>query len=84
MTVQVQRGRRNRWAVVLALLLLYALSVGPAVFLVNATGEGRGVVRVAYLPHIWLHDYTPLKEPLEWYVEPWQKAGQRWRLRLGR
>jgi hypothetical protein len=29
-------------------------------------------VRVFYSPLDWLHGNTPLKKPLEWYVQLWQ------------
>jgi hypothetical protein len=32
--------------------------------------------RVIYRPLIWLHHNTRLKEPLDWYVRLWVKAGR--------
>ena len=58
---------------VIAVLLpvLYVLSIGPVVALVEATGVGREASKVFYAPVIWLHHNTPLKEPLEAYGELW-------------
>jgi len=60
-------------ALVLALLLpiLYVLSIGPVGALVEKTGVGEEAAWVFYAPVIWLHDNTPLKEPLEAYAELW-------------
>ena len=51
---------------------LYVLSIGP-VALIASTGPARRVsaVRGFYQPVIWLHDHTPLKRPLEIYIELW-------------
>ena len=29
-----------------------------------------------YAPIFWLHDYTPLEKPIEWYVEVWDRLGR--------
>ena len=70
------------WAVLAALLLpaLYVLSVGPAILAVNR-GRGQEWVRRSlpalerfYRPVEWLHDETPLKRPLEGYLNWWYAA----------
>lgn len=58
-------------AVVLLLALLYALSVGPAAWLVNRTGRGVAVTKAVYAPLIWLRRHTLLKKPLGWYIDLW-------------
>jgi hypothetical protein len=66
------RDRGGTWVALLGLtvmlLILYVASVGPIVMLSEGTGIGRNVVRVVYTPLVWLHDKTPLRGPLEWYV----------------
>jgi hypothetical protein len=74
MTDETREGRSTRWAVVLALLLLpalYALSLGPVKLAVVHTGQGVRAYVTFYRPLFWLHDHTPLRGPLEWYVERW-------------
>lgn len=52
--------------------LLYILSIGPAAFLASKSpGQWSTTIRRAYYPVIWLHDHTPLRRPLELYVELW-------------
>ncbi len=61
-------------AVLLMLFLapvLYVLSIGPVVALVQQTGQSHDAVEAIYAPVIWLHDHTPLKEPLERYGKLW-------------
>ena len=58
-------------AILILLPILYVLSIGPVVALVEKTGAGHKAVEVFYTPVIWLHDNTPLKEPLEKYAELW-------------
>jgi len=62
------------WIIAVALLMpiLYVLSMGPVVALVEKTGgRGREASRTFYAPVIWLHDNTFLKKPLEYYGELW-------------
>ena len=64
-------------ALVIALLLpvFYVLSLGPAVYLAKATDEDPRLVQaivVFYAPLQWLHDETPLREPLDAYVDFWK------------
>jgi hypothetical protein len=61
------------WGVVVALLLLpvlYVLSMGPVARFATTPGS-RHAAQAFYAPLVWLHDSTPLKGPLEWYVELW-------------
>lgn len=70
------RGRsRYVWILgaVLGLLVLYVLSLGPAVAIVRRTGMGVDVATVVYAPLEWLYENTPLREPLGAYVEFWQR-----------
>ena len=62
--------RAVRWGIVaIALIALYVLSVGPAVWIHRKTGVEKGVyLEVIYAPLIWLHANTPLKDGLEGYV----------------
>lgn len=67
--------RKCGWFLLLALLVLlpaaYVLSFGPAGYAMKLTGRGVKAVMTAYAPVVWLHDHTPLREPLEWYAEWW-------------
>lgn len=57
------------FAVLVALPLLYVLSVGPVAMCVERFAPNmRRPVQAFYLPLRWLHDATPLREPLNWYV----------------
>jgi hypothetical protein len=73
------RRWRSGWALALAMALLlpalYVLSIGPAVPILEATGPNYQIeeaARMFYFPVIWLHENTPLEEPLEQYVEFWE------------
>ena len=62
--------------ITMAILLpiLYILSVGPVILIVDVTDteqELEPVLEVFYFPVIWLHEKTPLRGPLNWYVELW-------------
>jgi hypothetical protein len=67
----------NIWPLAAVLLMLlfapvfYVLSIGPVVAMVQQTGQSHDAVEAIYAPVIWLHDHTPLKEPLERYGELW-------------
>ena len=76
-------SQTGRWrsataiALVMALLLpiFYVLSIGPAVYVLKATGPNRELEKAAevfYFPVIWLHGIPPLRGPLEAYVEFWE------------
>jgi hypothetical protein len=70
--------RRSRSGPAIALLIalflpvLYVLSVGPATIIFEgASPEVHYALRVFYYPLAWLHENTPLRGPLEAYVEFW-------------
>ncbi len=48
--------------------LLYTLSIGPVAFVCEKLGVPKEPMRAFYRPVVWLHDHTPLKRPLEWYL----------------
>ena len=50
--------------------ILYALSIGPMLKLTVAMGWDINL-EIPYSPIIYLYHYTPLKEPIAWYVEVW-------------
>ncbi|MBN2192697.1 MAG: hypothetical protein JW751_07750 [Polyangiaceae bacterium] len=58
-------------AILLALPLTYVASLGPVAVVADALGADMETVKTFYLPVIWLHDHTPLREPLEWYADLW-------------
>jgi hypothetical protein len=69
-----ESGRRGGffWLMVVAAgTLLYVLSLGPAGAIANHNPSSYDLLRVAYYPVIWLHDYTPLEKPLEAYGRLW-------------
>jgi hypothetical protein len=53
------------------LLLLYFLSMKPALAIANRTPGGMNLFRQFYCPIIWLHDHTPLNKAIESYVNIW-------------
>jgi hypothetical protein len=61
------------YSFIAGLPVLYVLSVGPVARLCQMVSPGQPPVWVfvLYAPLIWLHDNTPLRAPLEWYVELW-------------
>ena len=56
----------------LAAPLLYVLSIGPVFKFGGKPPLSLEFVEAFYAPVIWLHDHTPLKKPLEWYVDWWR------------
>lgn len=56
---------------VLALPVLYVLSVGPVVKVAQWLDLDGDRLKTAYAPLIYLHDHTPMKKPLEWYIGVW-------------
>jgi hypothetical protein len=71
-----QRRRGFGWAMGLAALLpaAYVLSTGPVCMVADKIGVGDGVkdaIRAIYAPLIWLHANTPVREPLQWYLDLW-------------
>ena len=59
--------------VVVLLPVLYVLSLGPAVLLVDTTNsdELMAAFVVVYYPLLWLHANTWLRKPLDAYVDLW-------------
>jgi hypothetical protein len=55
----------------IALPLLYVLSVGPVALYVQKTSTNPEALREFYRPVVWLHDHTPLEKPLEMYTKLW-------------
>jgi hypothetical protein len=70
MSDESRRGSDNTAIVALmvALPLIYAFSVGPVIFVMekfHASSSVRGAVETFYAPVLWLYDNTVLKQPLE-------------------
>lgn len=71
------RGARPRdaWVIFpiscLISVVLYVLSIAPVAAAAEVLDVPRAPVRRVYTPVIWLHDHTPLRRPLEWYMELW-------------
>lgn len=66
-------------AVVVLLPLLYAFSVGPAIYCMekfHATASVKAPLRTFYAPLVLLHDHTFLKQPLESYERWWHRLAQ--------
>ncbi len=64
-------GSGGAAGLLVALPLLYVLSIGPVAMFSMKTGWSMRGGEVLYAPVIWLHDHTILKRPLEAYVELW-------------
>ena len=70
-----QPRKFNAWFLVfgvVTMLLIYALSMRPAVTIASHRHGGMAVIRQIYFPIVWLHDYTPLGKPTEAYVNIWE------------
>ncbi|MBN8419383.1 MAG: hypothetical protein J0L73_10740 [Verrucomicrobia bacterium] len=66
--------------VVLALPLLYALSMGPVAFVFGRYHSLKSMEKAAqafYAPMFWLHAHTFLKEPLEYYLGWWERLARK-------
>jgi hypothetical protein len=76
--------RKQVWpwfvALLIALLLLYVASFGPACWTVSRFGNER-IVNVAYRPVIWIWDNTalPVGGFLRWYSRLGAEKGWIWR-----
>ena len=73
-----RRSHMGEWTLWLLLLIpvLYVLSIGPVAWtMVHWHGpvppQVTNAVSFVYTPLDWLHDFTPLKKPLENYLELW-------------
>ena len=72
--MSLSSGEPKLILLVLAIPVLYVLSIGPAVPLLEATSNDRvaeAVFETVYSPVIWLHGHTFLKQPLETYAALW-------------
>lgn len=70
--------------ILLALCLMYVLSIGPASGIIvwtgiSPSGPVGSCVRVFYWPIECLHDHALLKGPFVRYVAWWERLGQRLR-----
>lgn len=65
------RGAEAWAAIVPAAVLLYVLSIGPAIAIWPRSPPGP--VMVFYAPLVWLIWNTPLREPFEWYADLWDR-----------
>ena len=75
----MEKGEKSShpWALLaLAIPLLYVLSCGPAIFLIEKTHANSDAFEKIYAPLVWLHDHTPMKKPLEVYAEFWQRLAR--------
>ncbi|MFW6287059.1 MAG: hypothetical protein ACOC29_03870 [Candidatus Sumerlaeota bacterium] len=63
------------WLLAILLIpVLYVLSIGPVAALYELTQPSfmpQAALEAFYFPVLWLHENTPLAEPLEKYVEMW-------------
>jgi hypothetical protein len=69
-------GRRVSLAlvIVLALLVLYALSIGPALWLAFNGYLGYQTFDVVYWPLISIaHVFPAIKDALDWYCPLWER-----------
>ena len=70
-----ESGKHSSYSVyvltLVAVLLLYVLSVGPVAKFAVKNGLNRNTIRWIYAPVIWLHDHTFLEKPLEGYLDIW-------------
>jgi hypothetical protein len=71
-------------AILFALCLVYILSIGPVAGILAWLGIGtnprvEACAEIFYAPHKYLHDHTPLKEPLDQYIMWWIRLGARLR-----
>ena len=56
---------------VFGVLFLYALSIGPAVWIVQSRSTSGSTLRQVYAPLIWTCAHTPLRYPMGWYLDLW-------------
>lgn len=71
------RSHATAWTIVALILLpvLYFLSVPPAVIFTMKPRGSLPLPRILELyiaPSYWLHDHTPLEEPLDQYFGWWR------------
>ena len=58
-------------ATLLALLLLYPLSIGPAVYAAVKLKADPTMLYSFYAPMFWATEYTPLQQPRREYLRWW-------------
>ena len=51
--------------------ILYVLSIGPAIVMIQKNPSLIEVYNFIYTPVSWLHQNTPLQTPLENYIKWW-------------
>jgi hypothetical protein len=71
------RETRHWLALIVTLTLLlspviYTLSIGPMVARYDGTQQGRIRLAIVYAPLVWLHNHTPLKAPIDRYIDLWR------------
>ena len=72
-----RRDLRGSGAVLAFLLLvllpiLYFLSLGPAILLVNQGVVNEDTLEIVYFPVILVYDVMPpLQAPIDWYIRLW-------------
>jgi hypothetical protein len=72
---QTDRGRGSGICIVLIAMtpVFYVLLLGPAVrWHGSCPRHMKKAIEVVFTPLVWLHENTPLKEPLGAYVELWE------------
>lgn len=61
-----------RFAVLAAVLMVYALSVGPVAAITKRGWLRSSTFKQVYAPVIWLSDYTRFRKAIEAYVKLWR------------
>ncbi len=65
------RGYLMVIAIAITLPLLYVLSFGPAIAVVQKHPKCVPAFQEFYLPVIWLEEHTALRRPLDFYCRFW-------------
>jgi hypothetical protein len=61
--------RLMRWTAILSIVVVvYSLTVGPALLLENRTQIGGPLFEFVYAPVFWLGKSTPLRDPIQSYL----------------
>ena len=63
-------------AVLIALVVLYALGVGPAAYLATKTARGRHFLVEVYNPLFVAIEHTPLDMPVRAYLNWWYRLAE--------
>jgi hypothetical protein len=69
-------GRLLTWAsVAVALLLVYVLSIGPAIWFSDRGMIQKSVVASVHAPIYWVYERAPvpIQSVMDWYVALWKK-----------